>query len=239
MSANKSINLILLPGLLNDGRLWAHQLSALAPLAEIQVADLTHADTMPQLAASVLANAPPGPLALAGLSMGGYVALEIVRQAPPRVLALALFDTSARADTPQARGDRYAAIAQAERDFSSVAPALMQKQLHPDHLADAGIVETIAQMAQAIGKDAYIRQQRAILSRIDSRPSLKEIACPTLVLCGREDGITPIAMHQELRDGISGARLAIVEHCGHLSALEQPQAVSDAMQGWLQAIEVS
>jgi pimeloyl-ACP methyl ester carboxylesterase len=239
MSAGKSIHLVLLPGLLNDARLWLHQTQALAALAEMHVGDLSVADNMPDLAASVLQKAPPGPFALAGLSMGGYVALEIMRQAPRRILALALLDTSARSDTKEAGDTRRRAIEQAGRDFSDIAPALMQKQLHPAHLQQPEIVEAITGMARRVGKDAYIRQQHAIMSRIDSRPFLKEIACPTLVLCGQEDRITPLELHEEMRSGIPGARLTVIEQCGHLSALEQPQAVSDAMRNWLEAIEVN
>lgn len=244
MSDTRSIRLMLLPGLLNDARLWQHQCAALASLADVQVADLTRADSMQGLAASVLEQAPPGPFALAGLSMGGYVAFEILRQliaqeAAHRLLALALLDTSARPDTPQAGDNRRQAIEQAQRDFSHIAPALMQRQLHPAHLQRSDIVEAIRQMGERVGRDAYIRQQRAIMSRADSRPVLKEISCQTLVLCGREDRITPVELHEEMANAIPAARLVVVEQSGHLSALEQPQAVSDAMQTWLEAIEVN
>jgi pimeloyl-ACP methyl ester carboxylesterase len=239
MSANRSINLVLLPGLLNDARLWQHQSQALAPLAEVSVGDLTQADSIEAMAAAVLRQAPPGPFALAGLSMGGYVALEIMRQDPHRVIALALLDTSARADTDEARANRHQAIAQAEQDFSQVAPSLMRKQLHPDHLKQAAMTDAITQMATRVGKDAFIRQQRAIMARIDSRPHLQKIACPVLVLCGREDNITPIELHEEMVASMPSATLTIVERSGHLSALEQPQVVSDALQDWLEAIEVN
>ena len=238
MSATRSINLMLLPGLLNDARLWQHQCAALAPLADVRVADLSTADSMQGLAESVLAQAPPGPFALAGLSMGGYVALELMRllilqKAEQRVIALALLDTSARPDSSEAGAIRRQAIEQAQRKFAHIAPALMQRQLHPDHVRQAELVDAVTQMAQRIGKDAYIRQQRAIMSRIDSRPFLKDIACPTLVLCGREDRITPVELHEEMAAAIPAARMVVIEHSGHLSALEQPQAVSDAMQTWL------
>ncbi|HWT71355.1 MAG TPA: alpha/beta hydrolase, partial [Oxalicibacterium sp.] len=187
----------------------------------------------------VLAQAPAGPFALAGLSMGGYVALEIMRRAPKRVIALALLDTSARPDTSEVSENRQQAIAQAQRDFSQIAPALMQKQLHPDHLQQAALVDTIKEMAQRIGSDAYIRQQRAIMSRVDSRPFLKDIACPALVLCGREDRITPVELHQEMAAAMPAACLTVIEGSGHLSPLEQPQAVSDAMRVWLESIEVN
>lgn len=244
MSDTRSIKLMLLPGLLNDARLWQHQGKALAPLAEMRAADLTGADSMQGLAASALAQAPAGPFAIAGLSMGGYVALEIMRQlisqkTTQRVIALALLDTSARPDTPQASDNRRQAIEQAQRDFAHIAPALMQRQLHPAHLHRPDMVDAVRQMSERVGRDAYIRQQRAIMSRLDSRPLLKEIKCPTLVLCGREDRITPVALHEEMTNAIPGAQLTVVEQCGHLSALEQPQAVSEAMQTWLESIEIN
>lgn len=239
MSDNRSINLVLLPGLLNDAQLWQYQMQALAPLAESSVGDLTQGDNMAQLAASVLAQAPAGPFALAGLSMGGYVALEIMRQAPERIIALALLDTSARPDTAEASANRRKLIEQAQQDFSKVAPALVQKLLHPDHLQQAAMTEAFAQMAERVGKDAFIRQQTAIMTRIDSRPFLKEIKCPVLVLCGREDNVTPLEVHEEMVACIPSATLTIVEHSGHLSALEQPQIVSDAMQTWLESIAVN
>jgi pimeloyl-ACP methyl ester carboxylesterase len=239
MPDNRSINLVLLPGLLNDAQLWQHQLQALAPFAEVSVGDLTQHDNMAQQAASVLAQAPVGPFALAGLSMGGYVALEIMRQAPERIIALALLDTSARPDTAEATANRHKLIEQAQRDFSQVAPALMQKLLHPDHLQQVALTDAFAQMAERVGKDAFIRQQTAIMTRIDSRPSLPHIKCPVLVLCGREDGVTPLEVHEEMVACIPRATLTIVEHSGHLSALEQPETVSDAMQIWLKSTVVN
>jgi pimeloyl-ACP methyl ester carboxylesterase len=239
MSDNRSINLVLLPGLLNDAQLWQHQTRALAPLADIVVGDLTVADSVAELAASILARAPAGPFALAGLSMGGYVAFEIMRQAPQRIIALALLDTSARPDTEEASANRHKLIAQARRDFSQVAPALMQKLLHPDHVKEPVIADAFVQMAGRVGCNAFIRQQTAIMSRIDSRPFLKEIVCPVLVLCGREDQVTPVDVHEEMVACIPSATMTIVEHSGHLSALEQPETVSAAMQTWLESIAVN
>ena len=245
-------NLILLPGLLNDARLWQHQADQLMSIANVSVADLTRSDTIEGLAADVLEQAPTGMFALAGLSMGGYVALEIMRQAPERVSALALIDTSARpdtaeatanrhrlialaqTDTAEATANRHRLIALAQTDFSAVPRELMQKLLYPPHLDDDGIVACVNEMAAMVGKDAFARQQHAIMERIDSRPTLKNIACPTLLLCGREDAITPVEVHEEMAALIPRATLTIVEHCGHLSALEKPEAVTEALRTLLQ-----
>lgn len=234
--SRQPINLVLLPGLLNDARLWQHQIDTLASIANVSVADLTRKGTIAALAADVLAQAPVGTFALAGLSMGGYVALEIMRQAPERIVALALLDTSARPDTPEATEGRHKAIEAAGRNFPEVTENLLPKLLHPAHLNDAAIVDPVKAMADRIGKAAFVRQQYAIMARIDSRPSLKQIQCPTLILCGREDKITPVELHEEMTALIPSTTLTIVEHSGHLSALEQPAAVSEALRNWLQGI---
>jgi pimeloyl-ACP methyl ester carboxylesterase len=171
--------------------------------------------------------------ALAGLSMGGYVALEIMRQAPERVLALALLDTTARPDTPQATEGRRNLMQLAETNFPAVIDTLLPRLVHPSRLNDALIVEVITAMANSVGKEAFIRQQRAMIGRIDSRPFLHQIKCPTLVLYGREDVITPIEVHEEMVAGISSSSLAIIEECGHLSMLGQPQRVTEALEKWL------
>ncbi len=226
-------HLVLLPGLVNDSRLWQHQASGLADIAHVSVGDLTKAHTIAEMAADVLASAPAVQFALAGLSMGGYVALEIMRQAPERILALALLDTSARPDTPATLEKRSAAIEQAESNFQAVIKELMPKQLHPIHMEDELLVSIITDMAMSLGNKTFIRQQQAIAGRIDSLPFLQHIKCPTLVLCGREDAITPIGLHEEMVAEIEGSGLIIVDNCGHLSALEQPTRVNEALTQWL------
>lgn len=230
-------HLLLLPGLVCDARLWQHQAASLADLAHVSVADLSQGETISALAANVLAQAPDDSFALAGLSLGGYVALEIVRQAPQRVLALALLDSSARADSEAGRQARLSAMSQAQSDFPAVIASLLPKLLHPDHLGDAALLEVVTAMANSLGRDVFVRQQRAILGRIDSRPSLAQISCPTLVLCGREDVITPPAVHEEMAAAIADAQLVVIEACAHLSTLEQPELVSRALECWLQDLQ--
>ena len=229
-------HLVLLPGLVNDSRLWQHQASGLADIARVSVGDLTKGHTIAEMASDVLASAPAQQFALAGLSMGGYVALEIMRQAPERILALALLDTSARPDTPTALENRAAVIEKAENNYQAVIEELMPKQLHPLHMDDAEMVSMITDMAMSLGNKTFIRQQRAIAARIDSIPSLSLIKCPTLVLCGRDDAITPIGLHQEMVTEIEDSGLSIVDDCGHLSALEQPTRVNEALAQWLTKI---
>ena len=225
--------LFLLPGLLCDRALWAPQVAALGDVAEIAVADFTQADSMAVMAETVLRSAPER-FALAGLSMGGYVAFEIMRRAPARVQRLALLDTSARPDTPEQTQARRDLIALAQQgDFKGVTPRLLPRWVHPSRVSDAALVETVTSMTRRVGRDAFLRQQTAIMNRPDSRPGLVDIACPTLVLCGHEDQSTPVDRHREIAADISGARLVIVPECGHLSTLERPEIVNRELRAWL------
>jgi pimeloyl-ACP methyl ester carboxylesterase len=189
------------------------------------------------MASAAIAKMPPGPFAVAGLSMGGYVALEIQRQAAARVIGLALLATTARPDSDQATADRRRMMKLAETDFERVVNALLPKLLLPAHMRDAKLVALVKAMAAATGKDAYCRQQEAIIGRIDSRPHLAEIACPALVLCGKDDALTPVALHQEMANAIPGSRLVIADQCGHLSPLEQPQLVTMNLVHWLSGLK--
>jgi len=227
--------LVLVPGLLCDAALWRGQTDELHDIAEPWVADATRDDSITAMARRILGEAPPR-FALAGLSMGGYVAQEIMRQAPERVLRLALLDTGSRADTPEAIQRRKGLIELAEMgDFRGVTPRLLPTFLHPSRLTDTALTEAVSAMTARVGKDAFIRQQRAIMGRIDGRPSLAAITCETLVLCGRQDQLTPLPLHEEIASLIKGAQLEIVEECGHLSTMERPWEVSVLLRQWLTA----
>jgi len=224
---------VLLPGLLCDAALWRGQIAGLADAADSWVADLTRDDSLAAMARRVLQAAPPK-FALAGLSMGGYCAFEVMRQAPERVVRLALLDTGARADTPEQISRRRGLIELAEKgEFKGVTPRLLPLFVHRDRLNDKALTSAVTSMAERVGKDAFLRQQKAIIGRVDSRPSLANIRCPTLVLCGREDVLTPPALAQEIADGIPGARLDLIDHCGHLSTMERPEAVTAELRQWL------
>ena len=228
-------NLLLVPGLLCTHVLWAPQIAALGDIANCSVADHTRHDTMAGIARSILAAAPER-FALAGLSMGGYIACEIVRQAPERVERLALLDTGSRADTPERTAARRELIATAEREgVGRAVELLMPVLVHKARLGDRQLVDTVTQMALDLGLNVFKRQQEAIIGRPDNRPLLPNIRCPTLVLVGEQDALTPPDLAREIAEGIPGARLEIVPDCGHLSTLEQPEAVSRALRGWLRA----
>ncbi len=227
--------LFLLPGLLCDDALWQHQSAHLADLAEISVADFTTQSSLTEMARSVL-DAAPARFSLAGLSMGGYVALEIMRLASGRVERLALLDTAARDHDPGRNEQRRAMMAQAGRGrFKGITRRHLQAFLHPDRLADEALTRAVAEMTARVGLDAYLRQQKAIIERQDADNILAAIACPTLVICGRQDGLTALAASREIADGIAGARMVVIENCGHLSTMERPEAVTALLSYWLQA----
>ncbi len=223
--------LILLPGLASDAALFADQIRDLSDIAEITVGDTLQDDTLPAMARRVLAAAPER-FALAGLSMGGYLALEIIRQAPARVMRLALLDTSARADTPeqtQVRQDAIAAIAKVP--YEKLARASLARLVAED--ADAAVRQAVVDMALRVGPDTYVRQQRAIMARPDSRSLLEEIPVPALVLVGAKDVLTPPELAREMAAAIPSAALVEVPGSGHLSTMERPDAVTAALRAWL------
>ena len=227
-------SLLLLPGLLCDARLWAHQSETLSDVADVTIADLTGHSSISAMALHVLESAPET-FALAGLSMGGYVAFETMRIAPHRVERLALLDTSARRDTDEQLDRRGRLVEMAKiGKFKGVTPKLLPLLIHPDRREDEFLTTTVMAMAEHVGQEAYLRQQQAIMGRPDSVPGLAHIQCPTLVVCGRQDALTPVERAEEIAGGIDGAKLVVIEDCGHLATLERPQATSALMRYWLQ-----
>lgn len=228
-------HLILCPGVLCDAALWLAQIDGLADIADVHVADCTLDDSIAAMAKRLLDQAPER-FALAGLSMGGYVAQEVMRQAPERVTRLALLDTTARLDTEPARQRRVDLIALAKRGkFRGVTPKLLPLFIHTDRLDDQPLTEAVMAMAQRVGSDAFIRQQTAVMGRADGRADLGRIDCPTLVLCGRQDQLTPLDAHLEMADAIPGADLVVFGSCGHLPTMERPDDTTKAMRAWLSA----
>ncbi|HXE40046.1 MAG TPA: alpha/beta fold hydrolase [Azonexus sp.] len=229
-------NILLLPGLLNDASLFTDQIAALATHAVVEVGDLTTAGSIPEMAASVLKAASAERFVLLGLSLGGYVAFEIMRQAPGWVAGLVLMDTTARPDTAEATAKREALIQLAATDLDAVTEQLLPRLSHPERMNLPTVGGVIQSMATSLGKEVFVRQQRAIMGRPDSRPTLATITCPTLVICGRDDLITPPELATEIADGIRHAKLDIIEHCGHLATLDQPAEVSRLLVDWIAGI---
>jgi pimeloyl-ACP methyl ester carboxylesterase len=227
--------IILVPGLLCSARLYRHQIPDLWQCGPVMIADHTRDDTMAGIARRILSNAPPR-FVLLGLSMGGYIAFEIVRQAPRRVAKLALLDTSARPDTPEQSERRRAQIVLAGNDgLVEIADRLFPILVHRSRHAHQGLQRLVRQMARETGPEAFMRQQEAIMGRPDSRPGLDAIDRRTLVIVGDGDELLPPALSEEIADGIPGARLVVVPQCGHLSTLERPRFVTKTLVDWLRA----
>lgn len=230
-----SLPIVLVPGLNCSARLYAEQIPALWRFGPVMVADHTRDASIPAIARRILAAAPPF-FALIGLSMGGYIAFEIMRQAPQRVAKLALLDTGARPETAEQTARRQGPMAMARAGkLIEVADESFVFFVHPDRHGDVALREVVRAMAEETGADAFLRQQQAIMARPDSRPGLSAIACPTLMLVGEQDRGTPPELAREIAGAIAGARLVIVPHCGHLSTIERPQAVTEALVEWMQA----
>lgn len=231
----QSLPLVLVPGLTCTARLYAPQIAALWPHGQITIVDHRRDDSMAAIAARILADAPPR-FALAGLSMGGYIAFAMLRLAPERIGKLALLDTSARPDTPEQSEGRVKFIAMAEAGkLDEVVATLAPRFVHSNRRNDAALMTTVRAMAAETGPEAFVRQQKAIMSRQDSRPLLSEIGCPTLVLVGDGDELTTPELAREIAGGIAGSRLVVVPNCGHLSTIERPEPVNAALAQWLAA----
>lgn len=225
--------ILLIPGLLASPRLYAQQVPVLWRLGPVTIADHTRDDSMSAIARRILGAAPPK-FALIGLSMGGYVSFEIMRQSPQRVVKLALLDTSPLPDTAAQSDARRAQIALAEEGrLEEVLDTAFSRAVHPQRRADRPLRQIFRDMADDVGVPGFVRQQRANIGRADSRPGLGAIRCPTLVLVGDHDELTPPERAAEIADAITGARLVTVPESGHSSAIEQPAFVTGALLSFL------
>lgn len=223
---------VFLPGLLCDQALWRRQIHALADVAAPMVADLTLDDTIGAMAERTLAVAPSR-FSLVGLSMGGYVALEIMRRAPERVSRLALINSSARGDTPERSAQRRSAIESLRRGkFVGITHKLLGQLVHPDHTTGP-VADEMRGMASRVGGEAFIRQQHAIMTRPDSLDHLADIAVPTMVVVGDGDRITPPDHAREIHEHVNGSSLYEIGSCGHMAALEHPEQTNFLLRNWL------
>ncbi len=226
---------MLIPGMMNDERVWRHQTAALRPrCSEIQVVDITTADSIEEIARLALQSAPEQ-FSLAGFSMGGIVALEMYRQAPQRVLRLALLGSTSRTEKPHQLALRLALM---ERARSEPFRGFMQKELIPPSLGAANKDNSLLQweivdMALLLGADIYLQQCQALNTRRDYRDMLGEITCPSLIICGDEDKVCPSWISEETAKGIGGSTLLIIRNSGHMVPLEAPEEVSSALLAWL------
>jgi len=232
---SEPLPVVLIPGLLASARMYAGLLPQLWRAGPVMIADHTRDDGMSGIARRIL-DAAPARFALVGLSMGGYIAFEILRQAPQRIDRVALLDTSARADAPEQTAMRRAQMALASQGrLAEVVEQQFPRLVHRARRTDASLRQVFDLMAEEVGAAGFIRQQSANIGRADSRPTLGSIRCPTLVLVGEGDELTPPERAAEIADGIPAARLTTLPQCGHMSALEQPDEVSRALLEWLAA----
>lgn len=218
---------------MTDERLYAHQLAALRDTHDCRVFVFRDHDTMAGMAEQVLSGMPAR-FTLIGLSLGGYAAFEVIRQALSRLERLVLIDTTAVADHPARRQGRLRDIATVQQGgIEALIPELPARWLLPAHVQNPALVDLMGSMARSVGSRGQFNQQTAMLGRPDSHPDLARVRVPTLVMCGRQDPVTPLADHEAMAACVPGARLVVVEDCGHLSTIEQPQAVTRSLTDWL------
>lgn len=226
--------LVLLPGMMCDARLYGPQIAALSGSVPLHLAPITDRATVEELAADVLSSAP-AQFALAGLSMGGIVAMEVVRQAPDRVLRLALLDTNPRAELEEVKQRREPQI---DKVRAGGLREVMRDELKPNYLANGplrqDVLEVCMAMALDLGPEVFERQSRALQMRPDQQETLKALKVPTLILMGKEDRLCPLERHELMHALIEDSDLRIVEQAGHLPTLEQPEAVNAALKTWLE-----
>ncbi|MET0721134.1 MAG: alpha/beta fold hydrolase [Tardiphaga sp.] len=229
----ETMPLVLVAGLACSSRIYAPLVPDLWSHGPVMVANHIRDDSMAAIARRILSEAPPR-FALAGHSMGGYIAFEIMKQAPERVMRLALLNTHPLPDTPEAAARRRDQIARVRAGgFHAILDELFLKFVHPSRLGDAGLRQLVRDMGDDIGAEAFVRQLQALITRADMRPLLTSIRCPTLVLTSDEDGLVPNEWSAEMAENITGAKLVVVRDCGHLPQVEQTQATLKALLGWL------
>ena len=225
--------LVLLPGMMCDARLFGPQIEAFSAERPIVTMPINEHATVEALAADILRAAPPA-FALAGLSMGGIVAMEVFRQAPERITRLGLFDTNPKAEVAAVAANREPQI---EKVQNGGLRAVMRDEMKPNYLTDGPhrrqILDLCMAMAETLGPEVFVRQSRALQSRPDQQETLRKVNVPTLVLCGEDDSLCPIHRHELMHDLIPGATLTIIKNAGHLPTLEQPAATNEAIAQWL------
>lgn len=220
---------------MTDERLYAHQIAALQATHDFQVFVFREHDTMAGMAQQVL-SAMPQRFTLIGLSLGGYAAFEVIRQALPRLERLVLIDTTAVADHAARREGRHKDIATVQQGgIEALIPELPARWLLPSHVGRPALVELMGEMARSVGARGQFNQQTAMLGRPDSHADLARVRVPTLVMCGRQDPVTPLADHEAMAACMPGSTLVVIEDSGHLSTIEQPDAVTTQLVSWLRA----
>jgi pimeloyl-ACP methyl ester carboxylesterase len=234
-------HLILIPGLMCDGAVWEHQRTNLHDVATITIAHHGSLDSLDAMAALILQNAPER-FALAGHSMGGRVALEVVRRSPERITRLALLDTAYRPRPAGTKGDEEAAerhrlLEKARKEgMRAMGVEWVQPMVHPDRLSDTKLINAILDMIERKTPEIFAAQIKALLERPDATSLLRNLECPALVLCGRQDAWSVHGVHEEMASLIPHSHLKVIEDCGHMSTMERPAEVTAALRDWLTSL---
>jgi pimeloyl-ACP methyl ester carboxylesterase len=231
--------LLLLPGLACDAEVWKHQARRLAGVTTVNIVDYGASDSIEAMARVAIEHAPER-FAIAGHSMGGRVAFEIVRRVPERVAGIAVLDTAYRPFVPSAEGDREKVerlrlvdLARSQ-GMRAMARDWVQNMVHPSRLADKPFIESIIEMFGRKSPDIFAAQIKALLNRPDATAALVAIDCPSLVLCGREDAWAQLRGHREIAALIPQSKLVVIENCGHMAPMERPEEVTAAISEWLE-----
>ena len=233
--------LVLVPGLMCDHTVWEPLLPFMGVSQTCQMIDHQSANSLSRMAEQLLEVSPPK-FVMAGHSMGGRVALEVLRMAPERVAGVALMDTGYLAKLGGAAGELEVSkrlvlleIAQS-KGIRAMAQEWVKGMVHPNRLADKALIETILKMFETKNSDIFARQLLALIFRKDATDVLKSISVPTLILCGQQDAWSPPSQHEEMLQYVPHAAMSVIEDAGHMSTMEKPQAVAEAMNRWLSVI---
>mmetsp|Transcript_29429 Transcript_29429/g.57595 ORF Transcript_29429/g.57595 Transcript_29429/m.57595 type:complete len:237 (+) Transcript_29429:2277-2987(+) len=225
--------LVFLPGMMCDARLFGPQIAALSPDYSVMVCPVTRGERIEEIASGLL-DELPAKFALIGLSMGGIVAMEILRRAPDRITRLALLDTNPLAETPQVAAAREPQIVKVRAGRMQ---DVMREEMKPNYLAPGPfrneILDLVMDMADALGPEVFVRQSRALQRRRDQQGTLRKCRVPTLVMCGAYDALCPVKRHTFMAELIHGAELRVLENAGHLPTLEMPDETTAALRTWL------
>lgn len=220
---------------MTDERLYAHQIAALRETCDCKVFVFRTQDSMATMAEEILSNTPER-FTLVGLSLGGYVAFEVVRRARHRLDRLVLMDTTAVADHPaRAEGRRQDIRKVQQGGIEALIPELPSRWLHPAHVRRTELVGLMGEMARSVGAIGQFNQQTAMLARPDSHDDLRGLRVPTLLICGKQDPVTPVSDHEAMAACVPGSRFVVIENCGHLSTIEQPEAVTSLLTEWFRS----
>lgn len=226
--------LVLIPGMMCDARIFSHQINALSRERPVMVAPVTHGETIEEMV-SAFVDALPNRFALAGLSMGGIVAMEVLRRIPDQVSRLCLMATSPLAETPAEAAAREPMIARVRAGYLGEA---LRDAVRPEFLAPSAqrmdLIQSVWQMGEELGADLFIRQSRALQRRRDQQSTLRKSHVPTLIMCGELDPLTPLRRHEFMAELMPNARLQVIEDAGHLPVLEKPEHVTEVLRDWME-----